>query len=306
MNKLTLGLGLSLLLCGCASVEMVKYTVTSFPEVTLESPEAGKPNVKLVAGSDEISPIVDAVKTEFVKSGAFDVVEEDADYWFVFNGSEAYADGGSHQKFNVVKKEASTGGRDAIEPMSLNLASATKIVNVSVYQARILAPVTYFEVPLYAGDCGEGAARAAGDYTKAFTDEVVERVNDAFLTQKKDVEIPVALTADGGLRKSFAAGDYKKFNDAYSRLVGPKGFDLTAFCETVRKGEYKGSDVEQKLSNYSLMLLVKESQTTSPAELAKIRDEQMKVLEFSSGKGLAEAVPVALARLEYKLANSGN
>ena len=39
--------------------------------------------------------------------------------------------------------------------------------------------------------------------------------------------------------------------------------------------------------------------------LSKVKDEQLMILEASEAKGIAEAVPVALARLEYKLANVG-
>ena len=50
---------------------------------------------------------------------------------------------------------------------------------------------------------------------------------------------------------------------------------------------------------------MKETLTLDPSELSKIKDEQLLILRSSDAKGIAEAVPVALARLEYKLANLG-
>ena len=52
-------------------------------------------------------------------------------------------------------------------------------------------------------------------------------------------------------------------------------------------------------------ILVKEATTLDPDVLSKVKGEQLMILEASEAKGLAEAVPVALARLEYKLANIG-
>ena len=80
---------------------------------------------------------------------------------------------------------------------------------------------------------------------------------------------------------------------------------MAKLCEQLRTKKYEGSDADERLGNYYLYLLVKEALTLDPAALAKIRDEQLIILRSSEAKGLAEAVPVALARLEYKLGNIG-
>ena len=67
----------------------------------------------------------------------------------------------------------------------------------------------------------------------------------------------------------------------------------------------KSEDADKILGNYYLNLLVKEALTLDPEELKKIQSEQLMILRASDADGLTEAVPVALARLEYKLANLG-
>ena len=305
MNKKWLGAGAALLLGGCASVEMAQYKVTSFAEVPLTKGAS----VKIVANGDAMSPIVDALKSEFAafakdKENGFKVVEENADYWFILSGAGQYAKGAPQAVKVVAKKETAAGGTEVLAAETKNFASAAKGVSVAVYQAKSLTPVHYFEIPIYTGDNTKGAVRDEQTYDKAFAKDVVERVKDAFLTQQKDVETPVPLEADATLRSQFAQGakGYDAFLKTYKSLGA---VDLAKLCEALRTKTYEGSDANMKLGNYYLYLLVKEAQTKDPAELEKIKNEQLMILEASDAKGLAEAVPVALARLEYKLVNLG-
>lgn len=305
MNKKWLGAGAALLLGGCASVEMAQYTVTSFAEVPLKKGAS----VKIVANDDEMTPVVDALKSEFAafakdKENGFKVVEANADYWFILSGAGQYAKGESQSVKSVAKKETEAGGTEVLASETKNFASAAKGVSVAVYQAKNLTPVHYFEIPIYTGDNTKDAVRDENTYDKAFAKDVVERVKDAFLTQQKDVETPVPLEADATLRSQFAQG--AKGYDAFLKTYKSLGdVNLAKLCEALRTKTYEGSDANMKLGNYYLYLLVKEAQTKDPAELEKIKDEQLMILEASDAKGLAEAVPVALARLEYKLANLG-
>ncbi len=308
MDKKLLGAGLALLIAGCASVEMAKYTVTSFAEVPLKS----NAKVKVVAASDNMDVIVTSVTDAFKTSGKLSVVDEGADYWFVLGGASQYAKGTPQTKISVVQEDGTSGGRDTFSEKRLNFASAAKGVSVAVYDAKTLAPVHYFEVPNYSGDSTDGSVRDAAAYDAAFAKEVAERISDAFITQKKEIETPVPLEADGQLRDLFIKGGnafakdggkaYQPFLQAYKA----KGsIDLAKICEMLRTKTYEGSDAALKLGNYYLFLLVKEALTLDPKALSEIRNEQLMILEASDAEGIAEAVPVALARLEYKLANIG-
>lgn len=321
-----LGVGMTLLLGGCASVEMAQYTVTSFPEVPLKE----KSEIKIVAADNGLEGLVGELKEEFKKNGGFTVTDEKARYWFVINGLKDYADGGSQDVVSVVKQENANGGQEVIVRTKYNFASAAEGVSVAVYDAESLAPVHYFEIPIYTGDRTKNAVRAKDVYDAAFAKDVVERVKDAFLTQSKNVETPMPLEADGKLRELFAKGgkrraklldegkkDGDEFRSAYDEFLSAYReflltykengtITLTEFCEKIRTGAYKESDAEKRLGNYYLYLLVREAlRGSDPAVLEKTQKEHMEILRTSDAKGLAEAVPVALARLEYKLTNVG-
>ena len=308
MKRMWLGAGAALLLGGCASVEMAQYTVTSFAEVPLKE----KAKVKIVANCDNLDSVVNVVKGEFTKKGAFSVVDEKADYWFVLSGAGQYIQSEPQKNVSVVKNENSSGGTETFAEETRNLASAAKGISVAVYEAKTLAPVHYFEIPIYSGDNTKDAVRDAGKFDAQFVKEAGERISDAFITQKKQVETPIPLEADGSLRSLFIKGGesfakegaaaYKDFLQAY-KTRGT--VDLAKLCEQLRTEKYEGSDADERLGNYYLYLLVKEALTLDPVALAKIRDEQLVILRSSEAKGLAEAVPVALARLEYKLGNIG-
>lgn len=308
MKARWLGVGTALLLGGCASVEMAQYTVTSFAEVPLKD----KARVKIVANGDALTPIATALTDEFKKSGVLQVVEENADYWFVLNGSRQYLESVPQKTVSVDKQENESGGTEVLTETDRNLASAATGVSVAVYETKTLAPVHYLEVPIYSGDNTNAVVRKAADFEAQFAAEVVERVKDVFITQQKQVETPMPLEADGSLRElftkggvGFAKGDRKAYTPFLQRYRQIGATDLAKLCEQLRTKTYEGSDADLRLGNYYLYLLVKEALVQDPAELKKIQDEQMMILRASDAKGLVEAVPVALARLEYKRSNLG-
>ncbi|MBQ6330399.1 MAG: hypothetical protein IJI35_15370 [Kiritimatiellae bacterium] len=302
------GAGLLLLMGGCASVEMAQYTVTSFAEVPLKD----KAKIKIVSNGDGLDAVERSLKSGFAEKGGFSVVDEGADYWFVLNGLSDYGTSKPQKVVSVVKREDANGGTETFAETTRNLAGAAKGVSVAVYEAKTLAPVHYFEIPIYSGDNTAKAVRGKDAYDAAFSKEVVERVMDAFITQQKQVETPIPLEADSGLRdafmkggEDFAKGDkaaYVPFLERYKRLGV---VSLAKLFEQLRTKTYEGPDANKILGNYYLYLLVKEAMTLNPEKLVEIKNEQLMILEASDAKGVAEAVPVALARLEYKLANVG-
>ena len=306
--KKIIGAGFALILCGCASVEMAQYTVTSFAEIPLKE----KAKVKIVANSDGLDAVTDSLKLEFGKSGKFSVVDDKADYWFVLSGLGQYVASAPQNKVIVSKEESDAGGKETLVAESRNLTSAAKGVSVAVYDVKTLAPVHYFEIPLYSGDNTKGAIRDGAKFDTVFAKEVVERVSDAFITQQKQIETPIPLEADGKLRdlfikggESFAKDGAKAYVPFLQAYKAQGAADFAKLCEQLRTKTYEGPDADKKLGNYYLYLLVKEATTLDPEKLAKLKGEQLMILQASEAKGLSEAVPVALARLEYKLANIG-
>lgn len=297
----------TLLLAGCATVEMAPYTVTSFPEVPLKK----NASVRIVANDQSVVPIVTALKKAFARNPVtgLSVVDGKADYWFVLSGVAQYAKSSVQKKF-IDKNENESGGSEVIATVTQNSSSAAKGVSVAVYETKSLTPVHYFEIPVYAGENAKGEARDEAAYNLRFSRDVFVRVKDAFLTQQKLIMTPIPLEADAQLRSlfskggaEFAKGDNQAY-DAFLRRYEQLGtIELSKLCDALRKKSYEGSDADMKLGNQYLYLLVMEAMSNDPRELAKIKTEQLKILGATEAKGIAEAVPVALARLEYKLGN---
>lgn len=308
MQKRWIGVCAAFLLGGCASVEMAKYAVTSFAEVPLKE----KARIKVVANSDNLDVVVNAVKSEFLKKGNFTIVEENADYWLVLRGARQYAESKPLRKVSVVEQENSAGGAEIFAEEMRKVASAAMGISVAVYDSRNLDPVYYFEIPIYSGDNGKEDVRDDRTFYGAFVEEVRERISDIFITQNKQIETPIPLEADENLRRLFIKGGdlyakegliaYRDFLKAY-KAFGT--INLEELCEQLRTDAYKGSDADLILSNYYLYLLVEEAMSQDPVVMERIRDDQLAILRSTEAKGLAEAIPVALARLEYKLANIG-
>lgn len=295
MRRIVWGAGVALLLGGCATVEMAPYAVTSFAEVPLKE----KARVKVVANNDSLRPIAAAISAEFAKNGAFTIADEDAEYWFILNGAGEYRADRPTTKACVAAREDEAGGYQEVVAEAVNLASAAREVGVAVYKVKGLSPVHYFEIPIYDGDNTGGAVRGEATYSAEFARDVVERVKDAFLTQKKTIKTPVPLEADAKLRSLFAKGDYLGFLKSYKALGL---INLSKTCEEIRAKTYEG-DADAVLSNYYLYLLVSESLAKDPDKLREIRADHLAILAATDADGLVDAVPVALARIDYKLAN---
>lgn len=297
MRNQWLGVAAAALLGGCAVVDKVSYPVTSFAEIPLKD----KAKIKVVAGSPAAEKVAKSLRDAFGKEKSCSVVESGADYWFVVDNAEQARGVTKAKAVSVVSEPTGNGSQEVLKESELALSSAAKAVNVAVYETRTLAPVHYLEVPMYDGDLGS-KARADKAYADAFAKDVVERVKDAFLTQEKKVDVPVPLKATKEILDQMAKGQYAAVVSSYDK----KKIDIKKVNKEMVEGTYKGDiDVKNMFADYAVYLMAKEAQTSDPEELEKLRAEQLFIIENCDDAGLAEAVPVALARLDYKLAHLG-
>lgn len=297
MRKQWLGVAAAALLGGCAVVENVNYPVTSFAEIPLKN----NAKIKVVANTPAAGDIAAALKEAFGKSKTCKVVESEPDYWFVIDKVAQDKSGVETKTVSVVSQETGDGRQEMLQPGTLQISSAAQGVSVSVYETRTLSPLHYLEVPMYDGDL-KAKARTPVDYEKAFWADAVERVKDAFLTQEKKVDIPVPLKASSNYLKLMAAGKYAEIIKQYEA----QKIDVRKINAEMVAGTYKGElKADAMFADYAVYLLARETQTTDPDELAQLRTDHLYVIENCEDEGLAVAVPVALARLDYKLAHLG-
>ena len=297
MKTLIWGAGLLLLLSGCATVEMADYNVVSFADVALR--EGAKVQIK--AMDPGLNPVVEALEKSFAENGKFQVVDADADYWIVLAGSEQYGTSAIGTKKSVEERNNGEAGRDVLMPHDINLSSAARSLSVSVYEAKNLTPVTYQDVCIYDGDCTEQTARQETDYKKMLEKDVIERLEDMFLTRAKAAKIPVPLEANRDLRKFFKEKKYVDFLKRYRELgtIDLNNYRTKAFAGTLTKED----KLDERMANYYLYLLVRESVRHDPEILRKTLGEHLSIIESTTAKGVVDSVPVALQRIEMQLKN---
>lgn len=287
-------IGAMLLLCGCPSVESARYMVTSFAEITIDKGAS----VRVMADRENVA-VAEALRAALDASKQFSMTEGKADYWVVLRGAGAYREPCQALVTKVVEKDGETAGEEVLVQEPVNVASAARELAIAIYDAKNLAPIHYMTVAIHDGDNSEEAARGVEAYSAQFATEVVERVKDALLTREKEVKISIPKVANAGLRDAFKDKDYVRFLELYKTTMGK--LDIAAYTESIRKETCEDENVDEKLANYHLYLLVKEAMQKDAKSLKAIKAEQLMLLQVSKEEGLAIAVPMALGRIENQL-----
>lgn len=282
-----------LFLYGCRAVETAPYSVTSYAEIPIRS----KAIVRVMADSEN-QAVAQAFSALLEKETNIKLAEQDADYWIVLRGAGAFREPVQASVTSRVEQDGETGGEEVLISKSVNVASAARELAIAIYDAKNLAPVHYATVALHDGDNSEEATRSREVYVAQFADEVLERVKDMFLTQEKEVNITIPLEASADLREAFKAGDYNRFLLTYKE----KGtLNLAQYVESIRNESCEDDNIDERLANYHLYLLVKEAKQKDAKSLQSIKSEQLMLLQASKAEGLVATVPVALARIEHQL-----
>ena len=305
-SLLTIGSAATLLVAisGCSSVnwENVGY-VSPANEVNLKA----NPSVKIIALGDKemMSPVVGAIEREFAQSGQFKFDKETPDYWIILNGARKFrADDSKAIPFNkkVEKKarKSNAGGQEFIQKTDHNSSTATALLSVAVYSVKDLAPVFYFDVALYDADFKRGNVRGKSEYNSAFEKQIILKVKDAFLTQKRDIETALPKNADSDMKKALLSGNAKAVAERAKQII-PQDFD--SFMKDIVAGKYKDKcdEMESKLSNYYILALAQEIGNFEPANLKKLHAQHVAILNQTKEDGLTIACPNSLARIESKL-----
>ncbi len=305
-SLLTVGSAAALLvvIAGCSSVNWEKIGYVS---PTNGANLKANPSIRIVSAGDQamMAPIVRTVIAAFKKSGQFKFDAETPDYWIILNGARKFrADDSKAIPFNrevkKVARKTGSGGQEVIQTADYNSSTATALLSVAIYSVKDLAPVYYFDVALYDADFKGGAVRGADDYDSMFKQQIIRKVKDSFLVQKRKVETALPKNADAGMKKSLLAGNVKAVEQRASAIIH-QSFD--AFIKDVVAGKYKdkSEELEIKLSNYYILALAQELGSVDPGTLKKLHAQHAAILNQTKADGLTIACPNSLARIESKL-----
>lgn len=307
-------LGLMGLVCGCYSpnVAYQAYPTTAFSEVAIKQ---GATLRILSLGAQ--TPFVARLKQAFADAQGVQVSEGEADYWLMIDALEASRlDTAAQVAFTGKSRKVAVGaaadeaGPAHDELVGVKQVSRTmaKSVSVAVYEAATLTPVHYFEVPVYDGTmqaAGAAPVRPAAEVEGALAAQIVGRVKDIFVTQVKQIEVPVPQEASAAMRDALASKTAPEAVAAAAKTVLPQRFE--DFLQEVEAGGYaeRADELKVKLCDYHIQALAEEIGCRDAKRLQALHARQSAILRHATTDSLALSCSVALARLEYKLANLG-
>jgi len=321
-SLLTVGSAIAVIvaLSGCSSVdwENVGY-VSPANEVNLKA----KPSIKIIAVGNKkmMAPIVKRIENEFANSEReqfkrkniskdqeekqYVLVSENPDYWIVLSGEHKFrADDRNAIPFNrkvgKTSSENENGGKEFIQTVDHNSSTATALLSIAVYGVNDLSPVYYSDVALYDADFKSDKVRSAAEYNTAFEEQIIAKIKDAFLIQKRNIETALPKNADRYMKQALLAGKAEEVITRAKDII-PQDFD--SFMDDIAAGKYKEKvdEMEIMLSDYYILALAKEIHNFEPGNLRKLHAQHVAILEQTTEEGLIIACPNSLARIESKL-----
>lgn len=323
-SLLTIGGAVTLLvaLSGCSSVdwENVGY-VSPANEVNLKA----NPSIRIIAVGDEkmMAPIVRRIEDEFANSEQeqfkrkpirktsetseerYELDSENPDYWVVLRGERKFREDDLqaatyNRKVEKASSEDESGGKEFIQTVEHYSSTASAFLSVAVYGVKSLSPIYYFDVALYDADFKSGQVRSASDYNTAFEEQLIAKIKDAFLIQKRYIETAFPKNADHYMKESLLAGNAEDVIERAKDII-PQDFD--SFVKDIAAGIYKEreEEMESMLSDYYLLALAQEINNFEPDNLRKLLKRHVAILEQTNEDGLITACPNSLARIESKL-----
>ena len=314
----------TLLFAGCASEQIVwrKFPSTTFAELSVpkgatlritssDDPDATafasrlhealrKAGLKVAEGADAATHVV------LVQGGTSfrgDTAEE-ARYTGRVHVETVNTDAGSFQRVKRDKTMTYTAARE---------------ISVAVYALKTLTPIDYLTFPIYEGGVsdqasnGREAERENRQRQAQFVKLAADRMEEVFASRSRSIGVPVPIEANGDLKVQFlkieaalGANDDEELQRALAKI------DALATDKSIIPGlpddsakEWtppEGTTREEILGNYYLIALRREIDCTDPNILSALHAAHLRILELSEGPSLRMACPIALGRLEAKLA----
>lgn len=225
-------------------------------------------------------------------------------------------------RVSVETKEGDSGSFQRIVRSGGSTCTSARELSLSVYDAKTLSPVAFLSLPMWDGretsGRKDGDGKAEADMQNLFAGLAARRIEELFSTQNRSIRVPVPVEADPRLKVRFTqisaavgAGDDEALKRQLS-LLDDLADDPSVLPGTLEEfaaasaadgwAPPEGSSREQILGNYYLFALRREIGCTNPEEMEEIHSEMLRILELSEGPSLRMACPVALGRLETKLA----
>jgi hypothetical protein len=316
---------------GCKSENVIwyQYPSTTFAELSLP------PNaiLRIVSSKDESArTFASRLRRELAKSEGIRIVGEmeEASHLVFVQGSASFRGDTAEQvrytgRVSVETMESESGSFQRVKREQGATHAAAREISLAVYATKTLSPLAYLSFPIYeSGASDEGALddeeseRESRKMQDRFTKLAVSRLEEIFTSQRRPIRVPVPVDANGDLKVQFlkiesavGANDREELDRTLDRIdalasnpsVLPGTLEEFATASAAEDWEPPaGTTRETYLGNYYLVALRREIGCTDPEELSEIHAEMLRILELSEDPSLQMACPLALGRLEEKLA----
>lgn len=319
----------ALLVAGCASEQVVwrQFPSTTFAELSI--PENA--TLRIVSSEDAAATAFASSLREALRRAGMKIAEgaDNASHVVLVQGGASFRmDTPKEAKFtgrvHVETVENEAGSFQRIKREKAVTHSAAREISVAVYAVKTLTPVHYLTFPIYQSGVSDEAADHSGTERESrrmqayFVKLAAARLEEIFASRSRPIGVPVPIEANGDLKVQFVriesalhANDDEELQRALAKIdslaasqaviPGP----LEDFIERSSAGDWKppeGMTREGFLGNYYLIALRREIGCANPDVLSALHAEHLRILEVSEGPSLRMACPIALGRLEAKLA----
>lgn len=316
---------------GCQSENVVwrKYPSLTIAEISLPP----KAVLRIASSKDESAKVfAEQLRAALSKAEGLRLADQQDEitHLVLVQGSAAFRSDTPEEasytgKVSVETVESDSGSFQRVKRERGATYVAAREVSVAVYATKGLVPLAYLTFPVFEGGVTDrgalGAAESAAEAKKRqdhFAKLAVSRLEEILTTQNRPIKIPVPVDSDPRLRVQFqniesylAADDQDELKRTLDRIddlaADPSVLPgtLREFAEASSAEDWEppeGKTRETFLGNYYLIALRREIGCADPDELSEIHADLLRILELSEEPSLRMACPIALGRLEDKIA----
>jgi hypothetical protein len=267
----------------------------------------------------QTSIFVRDLTTTLNEAGWFTVVtSKPFDYAMNINTFKGYRrDGRDEIPYNVkVTKKSQTdksgSGREVMVTEKRHSAIGAYVASVSIYEARTLEPMAYFNSVAAQGIWEDETKPlpAAGALEKKLADQIVKQMRNLLSTERRQVGVVLPEGGDRSVKDLLVQG---KINAAAKRAAslvpGTPLADLSpglyekwadAAAEARKQGNEQAveRDMETDLNNFYLLFMAREASGVTESRLRAVHDGYAGILALTGNQDLIEACAHSLNRVE--------
>ncbi len=293
-----------LFITGCATGKWEKVEYLS-PASTVNFKTDPKICILPLNKSDSLlNYIVLKLSQQFAASKKITIDDENPDYILALNLQHAFRFDDDQQKkynsnYSVKSIDNKSSGHDVLIKTDKSSTSNATFVSVVLYEVKTLTPKCSFEILLYDSDLTCDKQRDRVQYTSLFVTQIIEKLKEAFITQYRYIDTYIPFNADKEMLNTFSDKQYQKFIERSQDVLSDS---FEKFIVAVKAGEYedKEDQLEETLSNYYLLTIVREMIDFSPDSLQDAFGRQLKIMQITNNEALIMGCANSLGRIENK------